>query len=161
MPPPASETWTKAHGRLEHRMLWTVDAGDLGPYLAQEFGWPAVQQVGWVRRRWRYLSETRWRGDETRLWLTNLPRSRAGPAELAHLLRGHWTIENPVHWVRDVSWQEDRGHGRAVGVGLATLRNAVLNVLRRCGFAFMPDGRRWVAAQPDFGLPFLTAPLEH
>ena len=138
-----------------------VEAGDLGPYLMQEFGWPDVQQVGWVRRRWRRLADRTWRGDDTRLWLTNLPRNRAGPAELARLLRGHWTIENPVHWVRDVSWHEDRGHARMVGVGLATLRNAVLNVLRGQGFRFLPDGRRWLAAQPDFGLPFLTHPLEH
>jgi hypothetical protein len=119
-----------------------------------------VQQVGWVRRRWRPLSEPTWRGDETRLWITNLPSSRASPATLAELLRGHWTIENPVHWVRDVSWHEDRGHGRAVGVGLATLRNAAINALRRRGFAFLPDGRRWVAAQTDYGLPLLRRPLE-
>jgi hypothetical protein len=140
--------------------VWVRAAGELGPYLAREYGWPDVQQVGWVRRRWRPLAEPRWRGDETRLWITNLPSRRASPAALARLLRGHWTIENPVHWVRDVSWQEDRGHGRAVGVGLATLRNTVLNVLRGRGFAFMPDGRRWVAAQPDFGLSFLIYPLE-
>jgi hypothetical protein len=94
------------------------------------------------------------------LWITNLPRSRAGPAALARLLRSHWTIENQVHWVGDVSWNEDRGHGRAVGVGLATLRNTVINVLRRRGFALIPDGRRWITAQPDLGLPFLLLPLE-
>ena len=137
-----------------------MEAGELGPYLAREFGWPDVQQVGWVRRRWRPLSETTWRGEETRLWITNVPSRRAGPATLARLLRGHWTIENPVHWVRDGSWNEDRGPGRAVGPGLATLRNAVINVLRRRGFAFIPDGRRWIAAQPDAGLSLLVQPLE-
>ncbi|HZS02249.1 MAG TPA: transposase [Chloroflexota bacterium] len=145
---------------MEHRALWVLAAGELGPYLAREFGWPDVQQVGWVRRRWRRLHEATGRGDDTRVWITNLPRSRAGPAALAARLRGHWTIENPVHWVRDVSWNEDRGHGRAVGVGLATLRNTALNVLRGRGFALMPDGRRWLAAQPDVGLTVLTRPLE-
>jgi hypothetical protein len=132
----------------------------LGPYLAREFGWPQVQQVGWVRRRWRPLNEPTWRGDETRLWITSLPRNRAGPATLARLLRGHWTIENPVHWVRDVTWQEDQGHGRAVGVALATVRNAVINVLRRRGFAYIPDARRWIAVHPARGLALLTRPLE-
>jgi hypothetical protein len=140
--------------------LWVVAAGELGPYLAREYGWPAVQQVGWICRRWRRLGEPTWRGEERRLWVTNLPRQRADPARLAQLLRGHWTIENPVHWVRDVSWNEDRQHGRAVGVSLATLRNTVLNLLRGRGFPWMPDGRRWLAAQDHFGLPFLTHPLE-
>ena len=137
-----------------------MDAGELGPYLTREYGWPDLQQVGWVRRRWRALADVTWRGDETRLWLTNLPSGRAGPADLARGLRAHWTIENPVHWVRDVSWQEDRSHARVVGVPLATLRNTVLNVLRRRGFTLMPDGRRWIAAQPDGGLALLLRPLE-
>lgn len=141
--------------------MWAVAAGELGPYLAREFDWPNVQQVGWVHRRWRRLTEPTWRGEEPRLWVTNLPASQADPARLAQWLQGHWTIENPVHWVRDVSWNEDRQHGRAVGVSLATLRNTVLNVLRGCGFTFMPDGRRWLAAQRHCGLPFLPRPLEH
>src|SRR5207248_408879 len=85
-------------------------------------------------RKVKQMSEPAWRGDDTRLWITNLPRSRARPADLARLLRGHQTIENPVHWVRDVSWNEDRGHGRAVGVDLAALRNTALNWLRGRGF---------------------------
>jgi hypothetical protein len=140
--------------------VWVVDAGDLGPYLAREYGWADVQQVGWVRRRWRPLSASDWRGDQTRLFITNLPRRRADPARLAQLLRGHWTIENPVHWVRDVSWHEDRSHGRQVGMSLAALRSTVINVLRRRGFRFLPDGRRWLAAQSHLGLPFLLLPLE-
>ncbi len=138
-----------------------VAAGELGPYLAQEFGWSGVQQVGWVRRRWRPLGERSWQGDETRLWITNLPASTAAPRELAQLLRGHWTIENPVHWVRDVSWLEDRSQARVVGISLAILRSAGLNVLRGRSFAFLPDGRRWLGAQPDRGLALLCQPLEH
>ena len=58
-------------------------ASELGAYLAQEYRWPGVQQVGWVRRRWRRLHEATGRGDETRVWLSSLPPPVAGPAELA------------------------------------------------------------------------------
>jgi hypothetical protein len=39
--------------------------------------------------------------------LTSLPFEQARPARLADLLRGHWTIENGLHWVRDVTFAED------------------------------------------------------
>jgi predicted transposase YbfD/YdcC len=138
-----------------------VAAGELGPYLAREYGWPQVQQVGWVRRRWRRLTDPAWRGDETRTWITSLPPAIAGPEELARSLRGHWGIENGVHWVRDVTWQEDRGHGRAIGPRLATVRNTVINLLRGLGWPYVPDGRRYLTARRDYALPFLTRPLEH
>ena len=137
-----------------------VAAGELGAYLAQEYRWPGVQQVGWVRRRWRRLPEATWRGDETRVWLSSLPPMVAGPTELARALRGHWGIANGVHWVRDVTWHEDQQPGRALGSRLATLRNAVNNLLRGLGYAFIPDGRRQLTARRDYGLPLLTHPLE-
>jgi hypothetical protein len=57
------------------------------------------------------------------------------PARLADLLRGHWTIENGLHWVRDVTFAEDASQvrtGAAPGV-MAALRNLVVGVLSRAG----------------------------
>jgi predicted transposase YbfD/YdcC len=56
--------------------------------------------------------------------ITSLDAARAGPARLAVLVRGQWQIENRAHWVRDVTFAEDRsqvraGHGPQV---MATLR---------------------------------------
>jgi hypothetical protein len=39
--------------------------------------------------------------------ITSLTHAQASPARLADLLRGHWTIENGLHWVRDVTFAED------------------------------------------------------
>jgi hypothetical protein len=73
--------------------------------------------------------------------LTSLAPSQGGAAALEALWRGHWTIENRVHYVRDVSFGEDRGQA-ATGTtahALASVRNALLYLFRRAGWQLMPD----------------------
>ena len=62
--------------------------------------------------------------------ITSLTVAEAGPARLLDLSRGHWAIENRLHYVRDVSFNEDRCCTRAGGRVLATLRNLVLHLIR-------------------------------
>ena len=67
--------------------------------------------------------------------VTSLTHAQAGPARLADLLRGHWAIENGLHWVRDVTFAEDAAQVRS-GTGpqvMACLRNLVIGVLSRAG----------------------------
>ena len=54
---------------------------------------------------------------------------------MLELNRGHWSIENRVHWVRDVTFDEDRSQVRkgAAAQVMACLRNVALSVLRRAG----------------------------
>jgi hypothetical protein len=49
-PPRAPDAITieQSRGRLEKRELWVVEAGDEGPYLAEEVGWQGVAQIGWL-----------------------------------------------------------------------------------------------------------------
>lgn len=122
-------TVTIGHGRLETRRL--TCSADLDDYLA----WPGVRQV--LRRECeRLVLKT---GQLTRAvtyGLTSLSPTDATVAELAALWRGRWTIENRVHYVRDVTMGED---GQAIHVGqapqtLAALRNGLINLLRQAGW---------------------------
>jgi hypothetical protein len=76
--------------------------------------------------------------------ITSLDAPRAGPARLAALVRGQWQIENRAHWVRDVTFDEDRSqirtaHGPQV---MATLRNLAISRLRQAGECNIAAGLR-------------------
>jgi ribosomal protein S16 len=76
--------------------------------------------------------------------ITSLDSSRASAARILELNRGHWQIENRLHYVRDVSFDEDRcrartKHGARV---MASLRNLVITLIRLLGFAYIPDALR-------------------
>jgi hypothetical protein len=94
--------------------------------------WPGVAQVC------RIESEVRRGGERTvevSYAITSVPRDRAGAATLLDWLRGHWGIENRLHYVRDVTMGEDANRTRT-GSGpqvLAALRNAVIGRLRLSG----------------------------
>jgi hypothetical protein len=67
--------------------------------------------------------------------ITSLPPAAASPARLLALHRGHWAIENKVHYVRDRTFDEDRSQVRKHGApqAMASLRNLAISVLRLAG----------------------------
>ncbi|WP_235965568.1 hypothetical protein [Micromonospora rubida] len=72
---------------------------------------------------------------ETVYAITNLRVHQAKPAQLAAWIRGHCAIENKIHWVRDVTYDEDRSQIRT-GTGpevMAAPRNAAIGALRTAG----------------------------
>jgi hypothetical protein len=73
------------------------------------------------------------------------------------LSRGHWSIENRVHWVRDVTYDEDRCRVRkgAAAQSLATLRNLALNLFRLGGARNIAAATRACAARPGRVLALL------
>jgi hypothetical protein len=77
---------------------------------------------------------------------------------VAALWRGHWGIENRVHYVRDVTWGEDAGQQRVGNApqALAALRNALLSLLRALGWTSIADARRHDGAAPGRALRLLT-----
>jgi predicted transposase YbfD/YdcC len=80
-----------------------------------------------------------------------------GALRLADLLRGHWTIENTLHWVRDVTFTEDASRVRT-GIApraMATLRNLVIGLLRLARHAKIARALRWIARNPARALALL------
>lgn len=76
--------------------------------------------------------------------VTSLPPTAAAPARLLALNRAHWAIENRLHWVRDVTFDEDRCRVRK-GAGahvMASLRNVAISLLRLAGAANIAQALR-------------------
>lgn len=97
-----------------------------------------------------------------RVWLiTDLTPDQADPARLLALNRGHWCIENRLHWVRDVTFDEDRcqvrtHHGPRV---LASLRNFIIGLCRRMITSprtSIPSVLRYFSARPAEALSVFT-----
>jgi Transposase DDE domain len=88
--------------------------------------------------------------DEVSYAVTSLGPDRADAARLLGLLRGHWRIENRLHWVRDVTFGEDRCPIRsgAAPQAMAACRNLVLALVRRAGHANLAAALRTFAGRP-------------
>lgn len=142
--PPDVRTVTKGHGRCEIRELWLVPAGDLGPYLAEEWGWVGVQQVGWLHRQQQRRRTGAW-ADETVTVVVSQGPQQASPAEVLEQLRGHWGIENRLHWVRDVVANEDHNRSRKTGHVLASLRNTAISLGGLHGHSGIAQAQRFAS----------------
>lgn len=67
--------------------------------------------------------------------ITSLSQEKADAKRLLDLNKGHWSIENKSHYVRDVTFDEDRSRLRSGGLAriLASLRNLAISILRLAG----------------------------
>ena len=121
--PETACTVEKGHGRLETRRIAT--SREVVPHL----DWPGVAQVGRIEREREIRGQT---SREVAYAVTSLTREQAGPEALLSLVRGHWAIENQLHWRRDVSLREDacRVRSGCAPQALAALRNTVLRLAR-------------------------------
>jgi len=84
-------------------------------------------------------------------------RAPAKPAQLAAWIRGHWSIENSIHWVRDVAYDKDRSQIRT-GTGpqvMAALRNAAIGALRTAGITNIAAANRHYARDSNRPLALL------
>ncbi|MDQ3764375.1 MAG: transposase [Actinomycetota bacterium] len=72
---------------------------------------PHARQAIQIIRKTRRLDGTKWT-TEVVYAITSLAAEQATAAELAAWVRGHWAIENRLHWVRDVTYDEDRSQVR-------------------------------------------------
>lgn len=136
-------TLDKGHGRLETRTL------EASPSLNAWLDWPDVGHV--LRRTCRRVHlRTGVVEEAVMLGITSVPFHPRRVAQVEGYWRGHWSIENRVHYVRDETLREDRGQAYtgATAQTLAALRNAILARLRRDGWTNIADALRHYAAAP-------------
>jgi predicted transposase YbfD/YdcC len=114
----------KDHGRLETRRYY--QSGELA-WFADRQDWEGLRTVGLVEARREINGKV---SVERRYYLSSLPLDVAA---FARAVRGHWGVENKLHWVLDVVFDEDQSRARAghAAQNLATLRRLALNFLRR------------------------------
>jgi hypothetical protein len=120
--------------------------------------WPGVRQVCLIERVRRIKGKET---IETACAITSLGPERAPAAALLGIARGHWDIENRLHWVRDMSLGEDACRVRTGSAPqvLSGLRNTVLYVLRATGLVRIAEALRHLAARPDEAVQRVMQPL--
>ena len=153
--PEAARVRSVGHGRVETRTIRVIDLAGSSDGRGEFFP-DASQALKIVRRR-----RTRWGrwSVQTVYAITSLDARAADPALLACWVRGHWSIEAGLHWVRDVVFGEDHSQIRTDHgpVNLACLRTLAINALRLTGHTNIAAGLRQHARTPL--LPLVTLRL--
>lgn len=144
----------KGHGRIEEREILTSWR------LANLWEFPHVEQVFQIRRQAEQI-KTGKRTEDVIYGITSLPGSESGATELLELIRKHWSIENGLHYRRDVTFKEDscRQQSHQAGQVLAILNNLVIGLLRKIGWENIAQARRYYNAQVETALLLIMNPI--
>ena len=110
---------------METRRIWTSER------LSGYVNFPHAAQVACVEREVFEISANKTRFERVYL-ISSQTRAQARAEQLLALNRGHWGIENKLHYVRDVAYDEDRCRARKGNTPrtLACLRNFAISLLR-------------------------------
>ena len=114
----------KDHGRIETRRIWVSDRTD---WLSQKSDWPGLRTLVMVESIREIGEKTT---TERRCYIASLP---ADAERIGQVVRAHWGIENSLHWVLDMAFNEDQSRARAghAAENLAIIRRYALNLLRQ------------------------------
>lgn len=119
-----AQTIDKGHGRIETRRCWTLSESELD-YLIQKPQWKGLQTVVMLQSERRINGQV---STQTRYYISSLA---SHAANIAAAIRTHWTVENHLHSVLDVSFDEDACRIRKdhAPQNLSLLRHLALNLL--------------------------------
>jgi predicted transposase YbfD/YdcC len=148
----ATRTVERGHGRQDD-IRYLVASTDLTDYL----DWPGVAQVFRLQRRWSSKGVAK---QERHYGITSLTPQAGPPDRLLALKRAHWTIENRLHRVKDVSLGEDQSlihHGQGPSV-MALLRDAAVSLLHQAGVHRISARLRYHSQHPLAAVALLIAP---
>ncbi len=142
-PVQTAEMKDAAHDRIETRKLWASAS------LSDHGLWPGLEQVFKIERR-VVKKKTGKQSEEVVFGVTSLTAEQASAEQLLKMSRQHWHIENKSHWVRDVTYDEDRSQVRCGSIPqiMAAIRNTAIGLMRRAGETNIAAGCRRFAAQP-------------
>ena len=139
----AGATLDHGHGRLEECRLTASTA------LVESSDWPSLAPVFQVERRVTVKKSGAQRA-EVVYGVTSLSPERAGPEGVLRLVRQHWQIENKLHGVRDVTFDEERSQVRCGRIPqiMAAFRNTAIGLMHWAGETNIAAACRRFAAQP-------------
>ena len=153
--PPLSdrrEARTREHGHgRQHETRHLIASTDLNGYL----DWPGVAQAFRLERTWQAGGVQK---RAVHYGIVSLPPSIADARRLLAVRRGHWSIENQLHYPKDVSMDEDRslvhtGQGPTV---LAMLRDSALSLIRLAGWRTIASRLRAFTDNPTAAVALVT-----
>lgn len=152
---PEHSSSNRGHGRMEERSLWRAPVPEESPLP----GFPSATQMLLITRsRFALDGTSLGKSDAEVVYaITNVPTKKMTAKELAEAIRGHWGIENRAHWVRDVTFDEDRSRIRT-GSGpqvMATLRNLAISLHRLAGASNIAAALRSCCQRPRRALQLL------
>lgn len=139
--PRGSQSTERGHGRQVTRTIKVLDAPSWITFTG-------ATQVAQIRRT---VTKNGKKSVEVVYLVTSAAHHDAPPATLATWVQGHWSIENSLHWVRDVTYDEDRSQVRtgAAPQVMASLRNTAISLLRLAGWDNIAEALRHHARDPE------------
>lgn len=149
------QTVNKGHGRIEIRKCWVITDPVAFEYIRHYEGWADLTGIVRVERERRLPDKVE---QETAYYITS---SSAGAETILNATRQHWAIENSLHWVMDVTFQEDQMRTRKGNSpqNLVVLRHIALNILKQDSSKGSLRQKRYRAALDDTFLLKLLAQI--
>ena len=153
---------TEGGAYLRRTPMLKTHAGFSPPALSQRAHYSPIISTGPLAQVYQYRVEQKQTRtgkitQQTQYGITSLSPEVASAKDLLTLRRGHSTIENKVHWIRDVIFGEDASQVRTAGIPhvMAALRNTALSVLRFAGYTKIAETLRLFATRPKLAVKLI------